>query len=534
MAKNPSLTIDVNAQKFKDFAKSFSELTAKMQGMTQKWKELGDSINKSTSHIDRVTKSIQTAGKHLADFSGTTTKITKSIAKWGGMIGGIVTMLGGGAFLGMDRIAQRMVDTRRRLLGLGGADYGRTQAVETFGKGLLDDPKGALSRVAKGKYGSLEERVALLSAGISEQDIRKKKPEDLLIDFMKRLSKNRDESDTALLTAKGRKETSILSEEDVIRLHGKEGGNLVDTLEKRFKAAGGLKDEDLKAWDKFWESVTNFKTKIDTEWIKALEPLAPAGSKLIEVLTNMTTKFAELITSMGFIQTIANGIEWLAKFLEEPSWKLAWEGLYAILKKLLTMWSYTFGLPGTIAGAVAGSAASAIGGAAQDIWHRGFGTSAAPSSAAPSAAPKSWMDSIFGNWNKKPGTTAPSTGGGGGFGRGGGFSLPGAMPAPFQFSSPPAVGGGGGGAPLPGSTPPPFKFASAARAMSPSKGGTSIASISSMMNDIHQNIMKGGGGGNGQAGPLNVDNWQSTRTASLVVRNVPGSNVFLSAAGMTG
>jgi hypothetical protein len=55
-----------------------------------------------------------------------------------------------------------------------------------------------------------------------------------------------------------------------------------------------------------------------------------------------------------------------------------------------------------------------------------------------------------------------------------------------------------------------------------------------MMNDIHQNIMKGGGGGNGQAGPLDVNNWQSNRVSSLVVRNVPGSNVFLSAAGMTG
>jgi hypothetical protein len=35
-------------------------------------------------------------------------------------------------------------------------------------------------------------------------------------------------------------------------------------------------------------------------------------------------------------------------------------------------------------------------------------------------------------------------------------------------------------------------------------------------------------------GPLSMNNWQMNRTASLVVRNVPGSNIFMTAAGMTG
>jgi hypothetical protein len=37
-----------------------------------------------------------------------------------------------------------------------------------------------------------------------------------------------------------------------------------------------------------------------------------------------------------------------------------------------------------------------------------------------------------------------------------------------------------------------------------------------------------------QRGPLSVDNWQMNRTTSLVVRNVPGANMFMTAAGMTG
>jgi hypothetical protein len=38
----------------------------------------------------------------------------------------------------------------------------------------------------------------------------------------------------------------------------------------------------------------------------------------------------------------------------------------------------------------------------------------------------------------------------------------------------------------------------------------------------------------GTGGPLSMNNWQMNRTANLVVRNVPGANLFMTAAGMTG
>jgi hypothetical protein len=58
------------------------------------------------------------------------------------------------------------------------------------------------------------------------------------------------------------------------------------------------------------------------------------------------------------------------------------------------------------------------------------------------------------------------------------------------------------------------------------RGGNSNLSISS------NNKMAFGMAGRGNQGPLSVDNWQSNRTASLTIRNVPGSNVFMSGAGM--
>jgi hypothetical protein len=81
----------------------------------------------------------------------------------------------------------------------------------------------------------------------------------------------------------------------------------------------------------------------------------------------------------------------------------------------------------------------------------------------------------------------------------------------------------GGNAPAATPPPPP----SAAKEMSPqspinNRFGTWIGS-----SDTPQ---KGGS----RPGPLSMNNWQMNRTASLVVRNVPGSNIFMSAQGMTG
>jgi hypothetical protein len=38
----------------------------------------------------------------------------------------------------------------------------------------------------------------------------------------------------------------------------------------------------------------------------------------------------------------------------------------------------------------------------------------------------------------------------------------------------------------------------------------------------------------GSRGALAMDNWQSSRVTNLVVRNVPGSNIFMSANSMNG
>ena len=56
--------------------------------------------------------------------------------------------------------------------------------------------------------------------------------------------------------------------------------------------------------------------------------------------------------------------------------------------------------------------------------------------------------------------------------------------------------------------------------------------VSAMMASLNQNNI-GGGGGRRSRGGLDMNNWQSTRTASLRIDNIAGGNVHTLANAMT-
>jgi hypothetical protein len=185
------------------------------------------------------------------------------------------------------------------------------------------------------------------------------------------------------------------------------------------------------------------------------------------------------------------------------------------------------------------------------------------------------------------GRSVPATGGGGVAPQPPPFSFP-ATPAPAPAASAFRFGGGGGAAggprvpqapaagfnvpQTPGSTfgnwmqssgRAPIPLAStpgnpvttmlpqqSASAAGPSAAPGSAASFASTASAAAAKLVpKTGGGGprrmpspmgedaptmRGGPGPLSLNNWQMNRTTSLVVRNVPGANMFMTAAGMTG
>ena len=118
-----------------------------------------------------------------------------------------------------------------------------------------------------------------------------------------------------------------------------------------------------------------------------------------------------------------------------------------------------------------------------------------------------------------------------GFGKGAG-------PIPYSFITN-GPGGGPFGQPSPGfgaaditgrsyNTAPPAGWGNAISGQGPSFGER-------FGNWLTSPIFGGGQSGSmpAKTSPLSMDTYQSSRTASLVIRNVPGANIYMSAAGMT-
>jgi hypothetical protein len=608
MAKTINLTVNVDDKQVQKFIKDFGNISNQMLSLTTKFQNLTKSITQATQANQQLTTTMQSAWTHMQRMQGTAHKITRHIYRWGALISGVVALLGGGAFLGMDRIANRMMEQRRRLLGLGGAEYGKTQAFETFGKGLLNDPKGFLDALASAQTNVQgEARMALRNLGYNEDQIRErtKHPEKFATDVLGRVAKLAQKQPLELvkpvLESMKIPQGLRLTDEDLRRLADPATAQkTIETIRKRQEAAADLTPEDLETWNKFWESINNFNITMTTEWTKALAPLAPQLSRLTEHFAELTKALLESKAVTWGIQKIADGIKALADYMDKADAKQAFMDFINLILKLLNPLTVPKAVAGMVWDAAKGIWTSATGGdktqapapapagdktqapapatapapttTPGDIPGRrpsvapgsipprpapatapaptsapgSFGAGAAPISLPPFAGgPTATVGGQpiqtggLGNF-AIPGMPASNFGGGGGGGGGGGspgsgsqlnLSMPSPMlPSGAAPSTPSTLPGSAPSAPsATGSAPSPLKFSSAVQGMSPSGGGGAVSSIS---NTVLAGLGGGGGGGGGSRGVLNANNWQGTRTASLVVRGVPSANLFVSANGM--
>jgi len=330
MAKNPSLTVEVDDQDFQRFTQSFNAFIDQLKKMTEQWKKISESIDKSAKSTQALNTTLSSLWQNVNKVRDSSHKITKEIFKWGTLITGIGALLGGGALFGMNRIANTVMEQRKRLLGLGGGDYGQMRAVETFGKSLLDDPDAALANIAKGKFGlGTKQGLALSMAGISEKDIKEKSASELLLDYLKRTEqylKTIKDPQMVMPSAQARNITSMISEAEIIRLHGPQSHQFLEDVEKNVKAQRGrLTDADLQAWDRFWQAIRNYGLTIETEWMKQLSPLAAAMAKVSEGFANVTSAFIDMPVIAAGIHKLAGWMDWFGTFLSKDETKKALE-----------------------------------------------------------------------------------------------------------------------------------------------------------------------------------------------------------------
>jgi hypothetical protein len=320
--KDVQLTINVDDDQFKQFVDDFNKIADMMKKMSDQWKKISASIDQTQSGgqglLGRMGGMLQVSNK----IHSTVGNITKHIFKWGALISGIGSLLGGGGLFGLNRMSESIIARQRFMQGIGGSNYAASLAAATITKSVLNDPASALSGIAIGQYamGSPQWKALNLSGiGLTKEELGKT-PEQMLPDILDKLpdylQKNVKSKEQLELFAKPRGLTSIFGMEDLIRM--REHPEEFHKKAKELREQAGLKPgaKELAIWEQFWTSVRTWHNTIDKEFIEKLAPLAGAMTHLTEAFTKLSVAIMQSSFLEGAIDKLAKNFEILADVLE--------------------------------------------------------------------------------------------------------------------------------------------------------------------------------------------------------------------------
>jgi hypothetical protein len=545
MAKQPNLTINVNSQQFKQFATQFNAFSGQIKNMNAQFSQINASLNRSNILIRSATASMTPFLYAARSVHSVVSGITKKLLSWGTIVGGVTALLGmGGGLFGIERLAASIMAKRRMTLGLG-QDYGRTQASMIFRQGMTDSPGNVMKNIRMGMAGSSDQMTALMGLGINPFDpsTQKLSPDELMDKIEKRIPDilNRAGKGRELMMAQSYKLESLgYSPMDLLRRATPEGQKEIEEerqLKEKYAPLMVISKAAQKAWTELELQFQAAKSQLESVFGEKLADLAEPLKHLSEGFTQLVRTLMQSPAVQAVIKQLAEWIDTLAKKMKELTEDDIQKFITKIETLLPTMEQFKTAMKDFVE--VLQAAVSVLR-FIKDLVPGG-GTMAGAAQATGAGAVHGWLGKHLTPYGKEllgfdsgikgsPTSASAATAGGNVFnafgGRGGGFS----------GSSPGLASGFGwqhtlfnqGLAPESGTLPSSIAgpWSSAASKMAPPKTSGGDGSIFGPVPDA----AKGGKA----VGPLSMDNWQMNRTASLVVRNVPGANIFMTAAGMTG
>jgi hypothetical protein len=593
MAKQPQLTVNVNSQQFQNFAKQFGAFSTQIKTLNSNFAQINASLNKSNVMVRALQSSMTGLLSVTKSVGSEVWKITKQFVSWGAIIGGVTALLGmGGGLFGIERLAASIMQKRRMTMGLGG-DYGRVQAQSILQQGTIGSPTDIMKNIALGKAGSGDQLKALMGLGIPFGT--KQSPEELMDTIVAKLPSilNRAGPGKELMMAQAFGLDKLFTDPfDMLRLATKEGQKEYQEKKKlvdQYKDLLKITPRAQRAWTELELQFQAAKAQLESIFGEKLADLAAPLKHLSESFAHLIRVLMDSPVIQRIIKRLAGWIDELAKKMSKLTEKDIEEFIKKIEAWLPTMEQFKTAMKDFVEilqGAVKlfgwlkyfGKSEDQVKQTYQEKmgmikpgeqpkpsifdWlrgrtpHVGPPTAQSPSTTTPSTVPSTTA----------PSTAAPSAPGGG-FGAGASpFQGFGGLGGGFKGGASAPRGGGGGGAPnwmttIPGMTPKGGAFPSvpapAAATAAPTAPPANSATPSfgdrfgtwpSAAQKMTPKPQGGGGGGLfgklpsvmgsdpglKAPGPLSMNNWQMNRTANLVVRNVPGANVFMTAAGMTG
>ena len=533
MAKEVALTVNVADEQFQQFTRNFDEFVKKVYGLNDKWLKMTTEIYEISESIEVSASSAQKFSSSLKGIHTRVSDITKHIYKWGALISGIVTMLGAGTLFGMSRMSETVMQRQRQMMGVGGGDYGRTLAAQTLGKSVLDDPNAALDAIghAKADQNSPQNRFLRTTMGFSKEEIESMPADELLARSLMKLPDVVHRNVTSMgqigprFGPLGGIET--FGEKTLMRAFAPGGKELFQKEGKAMlDAAIALTPAQKKAWQDFWDQIKSFTRTIETEWVKAATPLAGAMTEVSAALTELIKSLVQTPEFKQAMNDISKSLQDFATYLKSDETQKAMRDFIDDIRTIVKFLSMT---PKELWDYLTGRADENTRKAEEDTSAPRVPDS--PDAPALRGGPKTDLERAIENADKKnaPPTETPQP-------QGPAIPpewSPGSFPATGLRGSPSVnFGGMPGGAPLvfPENQPWPEQqgavpFAkwghAASRGMRGFGRGTPLTPPPAAPQEPEQ-----------KQGALDMDNWQSSRTASLVVRGVPSANLFLAANGM--
>jgi hypothetical protein len=513
MAKTTSFVIDVDQTQFDKFIKDFTSLSERIKGLTDQFTKMAQSIDQTTKSLSNIQS---TTNKVLDVVKGLGTRvsgITTHFGKWVGLVGGVAALLGSGGFLvGMDRISEKVIQQRRRMLLYGGGDTAGVQGAEIGGKSILEDPSGVMKNLAMARAGG-EGRIQMMQLGLDP----KKKPADLTPELIEKAVKLAEQNKNAGLGFMSIMRTmglrGLVPDEFIASLRDEPGRKAaLEAAAQMRKKPVGISDDAAVIWQNFNQAMKRLSTTIDNVLINKLSTVAGWLTSFAEKLEALVKWINDTLTIPTFKKTIQEIKKVPGKMQTgELPYPEAIPNVGGKLNSFADVLEQTTRrlslLPWPLGSAAGGGAAGGAAPARGDIYNRLNRSFTGPNIRNPFQPQQTSPNTT------SPSTTAPTTAPNGG-------ATPVLPPAPMGM---PDVGitPGPQGA-LSGGT----NWASAARSMMPSDASRGFAATSM--------VQMAGGIPGASRGPLSASNWQNNRVATLRVENQPGSNVFLTAASMTG
>lgn len=350
MATKSILEIDVNDEAFRRFKDLFDKYTASLDDAPGKWAATGREIGETGMLLSRIaeateatvsgigmlitrqaeqteeTKKTASQWSHIASASHrvavSVKDTTLSLLRWASLGSIFSGLLGGGALLGLDRLASIAASGSRSAGGLG-TGFG---ALRAFGVdfGQTIDPRGFLAGVNEALH-DVTKRVGLYAAGLQEPDLAGRDTASVgaaLLDQLKRIA---DQTPDALLSQvmQARQLDQFVSLEDFERIKHMTPDEL-RAYQRGFtqdRRALDLTRDQQSAWTQFRVQLTRAGESIETTLIRGLTNLTGPLSHLSSSLEHLlATVLASPVLQDG-IEKLGHGIDWLASYIASPQFQ---------------------------------------------------------------------------------------------------------------------------------------------------------------------------------------------------------------------